>query len=243
MDYRTRFYDRYITGHTAKLYGELTLRDIERQFPIWQSYFGALLPEDPASAILDLGCGTGALLYWFHAKGYSRAIGVDVSGEQVEAARRLGIQGVEQGDLLAFLQKHREEYDLIVMRDVIEHFSKPEILELLERVHRALKPAGRLVVQTPNAESPMSGRFRCWDFTHETSFAKGSISQAFLASGLGKVQVFPMRPVAHGPISLVRYVLWRAIELFISFYLLIETGSGSGIFTQNLIATAVKRAP
>ncbi|PIP43376.1 MAG: methyltransferase, partial [Deltaproteobacteria bacterium CG23_combo_of_CG06-09_8_20_14_all_60_8] len=54
-------------------------------------------PVDKGVAILDLGCGHGALIHVARELGYRNLRGVDGSPEQVAAARRLGIEGVEAG--------------------------------------------------------------------------------------------------------------------------------------------------
>lgn len=46
-------------------------------------------PADRDAAILELGCGRGALLHAFRQTGHINARGVDGSSEQVDAARCL----------------------------------------------------------------------------------------------------------------------------------------------------------
>lgn len=47
-------------------------------------------------------------------------------------------------DLLPFLQQHQHEFDLIIARDVLEHFAKAEVVEILRLTKQALTPTGRL---------------------------------------------------------------------------------------------------
>src|SRR5437870_7579155 len=44
-----------------------------------------------AARIADLGCGYGSFLYFLHEEGYRNIAGVDISAEQVDSARKLGI--------------------------------------------------------------------------------------------------------------------------------------------------------
>ena len=117
MNYRDKFYSRYITSHTKSLYGETSLEEIKKQFLIWDSYFDKLLPKNKNIKILDLGCGDGGFIYWLHKKGFEFAIGIDISEEQVGQARKLGIKKVFQSDAKEFLKNRNEEYDLIFARD------------------------------------------------------------------------------------------------------------------------------
>jgi CDP-paratose 2-epimerase len=235
MSYKDKFYEKYASAHTENMYGKADLKMFESQFSIYDSYFGKFLPRDKDVHILDAGCGSGSLVYWLAKKGFRNAKGLDISEEEVNKAHNLGITEVGHGDLLK-LQGCR--YDIIFLRDVLEHFEKNEVLNLVSRLRDSLVPSGKLVVQTVNAENLLWGRLRHGDFTHDTAFTRESIHQLLLTGGFARTHAFPQRPVAHGAISLLRLGLWMVIEAFLHFYLLIETGSSRGIFTQNLIVEA-----
>lgn len=237
MNYRDKFYSKYVSAHTSHLYGEVSLEDIKKQFPVWQKYFGRFLPGNKTAKIVDVGCGNGGFVWWLQQVGYQNAEGIDISAEQIEAGQKLGIKNIHQADIKNSLIT---KYDAIFMRDVIEHFSKEEILDILETVFKSLKDNGIVIIQTPNAESPFSGRFRYYDFTHEISFTESSIRQILLVFGFKNIEIYSQRPVIHGLKSFIRYILWKCVENCLRFYLLIETGSGKGIFTQNLIVVAKK---
>jgi 2-polyprenyl-3-methyl-5-hydroxy-6-metoxy-1,4-benzoquinol methylase len=76
-----------------------------------------------------------------------------VSPEQVQISRQV-VPMVHEEDAIDFLEQNRAYFDLITGRDIIEHLQKPEVLHFLDAVLLALKPGGRLVLQTPNADSP-----------------------------------------------------------------------------------------
>ncbi len=236
MDYRDKFYSKYVSTQTSQLYGEVNLEDIKNQFPVWQKYFGRFLPEDKNAKILDFGCGNGGFVYWLQQIGYQNTEGIDISEEQVEFAGKLGIRNIYCIKDINSVDK----YNLIFMKDVLEHFNKEEILVLLEKIYKALKNGGFLIIQIPNAESPFSGRIRYGDFTHEVSFTKSSISQALLVSRFKNINIYSQQPVIHWLKSLIRFFIWELIGFGLRFYLLVETGSGKGIFSQNIIATAKK---
>ncbi len=240
MNYRDKFYSKYISSHTAHLYSEPTLTEIKRQFPILQRYFWKFLPKDKDVKIIDLGCGYGGLVYWLQEFGYSNIEGIDVSIEQVEAAKKLGIKNINQADFRDFLKNKKDFYDIIFMRDILEHFTKNEILDVLEIVYKSLRNNGVIIIQVPNAKNLFSGRLRYGDFTHEVSFTEHSIKQVLSVSGFKSVSIKGTYPIVHGVKSLIRFILWKIIELFIRCYFLIESGTGKGIFSQNLIAAARK---
>ncbi len=239
-NYRKKIYSKYVSVNTLPLYGEASLEKIKKQFPVWQKYFGRFLPENKNAKIIDIGCGNGSFVYWFQQLGYSNVEGIDISREQIEQGKRLGIRNIREGDFREILGNGKEKYDMIFMRDVIEHFRKEEIIEISEKLFGSLKEGGALIVQTPNAEGPFGSRFRYLDFTHEVSFTKNSARQLFLANGFKKVEVYPTPFLIHGVKSFIRAVLWKFIEFSLRFYMLVETGLADGVFTQNMIVFAKK---
>jgi 2-polyprenyl-3-methyl-5-hydroxy-6-metoxy-1,4-benzoquinol methylase len=240
MNYREKLYSIYVSSHTCHLYGEATLEGVRKQFPVWKEYYGRFLPSDKTTKILDVGCGNGGFVYWLQEIGYINSSGIDKSSEQIEVAKRLGIKNVEYATIVEYLKDKENLYDVIFARDVIEHFQKVEILEILKLFYNSLRQGGKVVIQTPNSEAPFGSRYRYWDFTHEIAFTRSSLNQIFKATGFKNTEFYPTGPVPKGLKSTVRYVLWKGIEILLKFYMTVETGSFSGIFTQNIIVKAKK---
>ena len=240
MDYRDKFYSKYISNNASNLYSKPDLVEIKKQFSAWSKYFKKFLPENKDAKIIELGCGYGGFIYWLQEAGYSNAEGVDIGVEQIETAKEMGIKNINQGDLRDFIKNKKDFYDVIFMRDVLEHFAKDGILDILEFVYESLKNKGIVIVQIPNAENLFSGRLRYGDFSHEISFTENSINQIFSVSGFKNLKVLPVPRVIHGIKSLIRFIFWKIIELCLRFYLLIETGSGKRILTPDLIVIAGK---
>jgi 2-polyprenyl-3-methyl-5-hydroxy-6-metoxy-1,4-benzoquinol methylase len=241
-DYRSRIYQSYVTRYLAKsttaryTYDEKFYEDWAR---VTVGRIRQLLPERKDAAICEVGCGHGGLLYGLKRLGYTNMVGVDVSAEQVELARKIW-PNVVQGDAIEFLQNHPSSFDLITAFDFLEHFRKVEILLVLDALYAALRPGGRLILATPNAESFLPTN--CWgDFTHEVYFTSNSIKQILQVVGFEDVRILPTEPVPHGVFSAVRWVLWQGIKALIYLYNLVETSRrGSGVFTRNLLATGLR---
>ena len=193
--------------------------------------------------ILDLGCGYGSLIYHARQAGYVNVVGVDRSPQQLVEAQRLGIEGIVEGDILEYLDSVADaSQDVVISFDVIEHFTRDELLPFVDEVRRVLKEDGRWIIHTPNGESPMSNRIRYGDLTHEQAFTRTSLGQLLLSSGFRSLECFEDTPVIHGVASSLRFVAWKVIRGMLRFYLAAETGNsgGSAIFTQNLLAVAVR---
>lgn len=243
-DYRDRFYDSYVTNHLTHI-KNITLDDLKRQriYETYGAYYKRFLPADKNAKILDVGCGYGRFLYFLEQAGYKNVQGIDISKEQLEVARRLGITNVLHHNASDFLQEHEGEFDMIIALDFLEHFSKDKILSLLNTVYRGLKEGGVFLLRAPNADGLFGSRFRYWDFTHEVAFTKTSVSQVLACSGFKDIEVCPVDPVILGVRGLVRYCLWKYLIVPLQqSYIRIETGTrDSQIFSQNLIAIGRKK--
>ncbi|MFQ5694620.1 MAG: class I SAM-dependent methyltransferase, partial [Terriglobia bacterium] len=198
------------------------------------------LPAHKNAAVLELGCGHGTFLYWLRKEGYLNLTGIDASREQVDLARRVW-PAVQQGDLRPFLETVNERYDFIAALDVLEHFSRQEGLNLVRAVQRALRPGGAFLLQTLNADSPFMGQQRYGDLTHEVAYNRRSLATLLRLAGFQRMEFVALGPVAHGPVSALRWLLWRGIVLGLKGYQLIEMGTADGaIFTQGFAACAYK---
>ncbi len=239
--YRKRIYQYYVSAmEKDRAIDRDTLKSPE---PHLRHVIRHHFPQDRESRILDLGCGHGTLLHFCRIEGYDRVSGVDRSPQQVAKARDLGIEGVEEGDLMATLKSLPDaSQDVVVAFDVIEHFSKEELLPFIDGVRRILKSGGRWIIHTPNGESPFHGRIRYGDFTHENIFTRTSIAQVLLASGFKEVRSFEDKPIVHGLKSFVRRALWSGIRAALLVYLAAETGSfdRGTILTQNFLTVATR---
>jgi SAM-dependent methyltransferase len=236
--YRQRLYGGYIstgqahTGSDAQPFSAGSLAHV-------RSVIRRHVPAGRDSRIVDLACGHGILVKCLRDMGYRNVRGFDISGEQVEMARRLGIPNVEQQELRAALQGERESIDVIFLFDVLEHLTKDELLETLDIVNLALAPGGVVIVHVPNAAGLHGMHLRYGDLTHEQCFTASSLRQAFRACGFSRVECFEDKPVPRGLKSSIRRVLWELLTLAPRLRLLAETGE-RGLLSQALVATARK---
>jgi len=237
---RERLYSNYVSAGQAR--PPASLDGLAPRIPYLRRVIERHFPSDRAAAILEIGCGYGAMLHAAREAGYRNIEGVDVSHEQVDAAQTLGIAGVAQGDLLASLEKRpAASLDAVLAFDVLEHFGRDELIPLVDAVHRVLRPGGRWLIHAPNGESPFFGSIRYGDLTHELAFTRVSLSQLMLASGFSSLNAFEDEPVVHGMKSAARSAIWALLRAAMRIYTAAETGETSGhVFTRNLLAVAIK---
>jgi len=233
-DYRTEFYTLYRSTHVKPRKGDVTVRSHAAKFPYWSFLLGPHLPASKNAQIVDLGCGSGAIVAWLHHIGYKNAFGVDVSIEEVEVAHALGLP-VHSVEINSFLAQHKSAFDFVILRNVLEHFYKSEIIRLLKLTHQVLTDGGTIFIQVPNAESPFGSRIRYGDFTHETAFTATSMCQLLRVCGYHDIVVGPVQPrILRGR----RLLLWKLIERLYKCLLYAEIGPNKYIVTQDLYAIA-----
>jgi trans-aconitate 2-methyltransferase len=117
----------------------------------------ALVAPIPGGRAVDLGCGAGELTRELHrCTGAAETVGIDSSPAMLEKAAPLAGGGVrfERGDLAAFAPE--SAYDLVFSNAAL-HWA-PDHPGLLQRLTRALRPAGQLAFQVPDNSGHASHR-------------------------------------------------------------------------------------
>ncbi len=240
MNDKNQFYSKYFSSHTS-FFGKPSIEKIKNKYPVWKFYYSKFLPKNKNAKILDVGTGEGGFVNWLQAISYRNSFGIDISKEEVEIGKKMGIKSIKHEDVFEFLQEKINSYDIIFARDFLEHFEKNEIITILELFYNSLKPKGKLVIKVPNAEGPFGTHYLYSDFTHEIAFTERSLNQIFKIVGFKKVYCYPTSPPSNRFSSLGRSFLWKIIEFLLSFITFAETGSSKGIFTRNIISIALKK--
>jgi SAM-dependent methyltransferase len=197
------------------------------------------IPRDRATRIVDLGCGQASLLHSLWRAGYRNISGVEISGEQIEVARRFGLP-VEQGTIENFLSQTEDcSVDVVLAIDVLEHTTREELLRLLDAIVRKLKPGGKCIAHVPNAEGIHGMGIRYGDLTHEQAFTKKSLEQILAAVGFTGIQCFEDKPLVQGAFSLARRIVWDLGTIPHRVLLAAETGFLRGaLLSRNIFVEA-----
>lgn len=239
--WKKRLYDSYVSSGQA---GTFTM-SAEQTFRPRKAYIERLIstyfPGNRDAAILDLGCGHGTFLYFLARAGYMRAVGVDTSSEQIGKAHEFGITTAQCEPAFEYIRSLRSEsLDMVLLFDILEHLEKQELFDLLDEVHRVLRPGSMCLIHVPNGEGLFGMRIRCGDMTHIQAFTPNSARQMLMATGFSEVGCFEERPVVHGLTSLIRRALWDVGTLPARLLLAAETGATRAILSENLLVKAVK---
>jgi SAM-dependent methyltransferase len=85
-DFRATLYGQYVTAFKGQ-------SGAQPSTTWWDHKLLPLVADmDRASAVLELGCGDGALLAYLAQRGFTNLAGVDISAEQVALAQRRGLR-------------------------------------------------------------------------------------------------------------------------------------------------------
>jgi SAM-dependent methyltransferase len=103
----------------------------------------------PGRRLLEIGCGSGAFLARMRRLGWD-VCGLDPDPAAVSWGRQaygldISCNTLDQADFSA------DSFDVITMNHVVEHVHDP--MALLTECERILRPGGRLILTTPNANS------------------------------------------------------------------------------------------
>lgn len=236
--YRERIYARYRETHPNA--APATPESFAYEARVYRKTFGPLLPGDRGARIFELGCGAGSFLSYLKKAGYRDVAGADQDAGQIEAAKKMGVEGARAGDGFKVLAESPGAFDCVVAIDVLEHLTKDELFDRLETIHKALKHGGMLLWRSPNAEGPFFGRVRYGDLTHELAFTQFSARQAMAVAGFSDVEVFAEAPVVTGARSLLRALMWAWFSFKARAYLFAESYAHRSILTANIVVRARK---
>lgn len=139
--------------------------------------------------ILDLGCGTAALLSAVEQRG-GQVWGVDFDKDGVEVAKeKFHLENIFQASFEDFFQRQDiSMFDIVVFFEVLMHLDNP--FSFLEQAVKLLKPGGTMIFSVPSRERMWANSNR-WDFPphHFTLWNHQSIKKISEKIGL-KIQFF-----------------------------------------------------
>ena len=126
--------------------------------------------------VLDFGCGPGYGSHFIAASADS-VVGVDVSPESLEYARRtfprdnLAFDVIDTSCVLPY---EDDSFDVVMSFQVFEHVEFPE--RYLQESRRVLKPGGVLLLVTPDRSTRLFPGQRPWNRWHLTEYGERSLT-------------------------------------------------------------------
>lgn len=139
--------DKYVSRGIVA-FAKQALRRLMRWRRFWFDTDYVYLGSGTPGRMLDVECGHGDYLLVAQEAGWE-AVGLDSDPEAIEIVRENGIEA-HAGDFLS-ADFPDASFDAITMRNVLE--TLPDPAAVFAKAHRLLRPGGRFVVMTPNAEA------------------------------------------------------------------------------------------
>ncbi len=200
-------YRPYVSGRSATGSAALLRRLKDWQASRLATTLTPFLPVDRDAPILDLGCGSGHLLFALLARGYRRLTGMD---------QNPGLLSAFAGSPIRYRSRDLEAngslegpYGAIVMVNVIEHFLHPD--EILSLCRESLLPGGTIIVITPSTEGLSHQIFGpYWSGLHAPRhtqvFSPGNFRQLAARLGLTEVRTIALVDPGSWAISFQNFI-------------------------------------
>lgn len=178
-DYRKRLFETYHETHARHVDSDDAAKQAWFVDYARRNYLPFLQIGAPTlGKVLDIGCNKGYLLAALREIGFTDLHGIDLSPQDIEIAQRIAPQAhLACTDAFQYLEQHPNHFDVIIIKAVLEHINKQNVLPLVEKMHEALKSNGVLLIDVPNMDWLFAGHERYMDFTHEVGFTKESLRQ------------------------------------------------------------------
>lgn len=164
---------------------ENNVESIKYNRNILESYLD--IPRE--SKILDVGCGFGYSLFALKELGFTNIQGFEVSTEQAQQCVKNGFNVATEQDSIQWLNSRENEFDVILLLDVLEHVPVDLQIDFLRAIYKALKKSGKLVISVPNSSSILSSRWKYNDYTHYSSFTEHSLYFVLKNAGFNIINI------------------------------------------------------
>lgn len=139
----------------------------DHQFLVTQNYIIPFIKShvelQPDAKVLEVGCGEGGVLKAF-VDGDYLCYGVDIAAHRIENANKFLAREVAEGKVSFYaadvhdtecFQHLSGQIDLLILKDAIEHIHDQQ--EILQVLHRFVKPGGIAFVAFPPWYNPFGG--------------------------------------------------------------------------------------
>lgn len=166
--YAQKYYQDLKGAHQVK-YSESELACYESKVTQREAMIESLFPNLKRKTYLDVGCGEGFELKYFHQQGW-QVKGIDFSSDGMNRQNPDCLPFLQTGNVYELLNSEIQSgrtYDVIWLQNVLEHVIEPQAL--LRQLLKLVSPEGCVVVTVPNDFSELQ----------KTALESGKISRPF----------------------------------------------------------------
>lgn len=166
---------------------------IAKRLEVYLPFVHPLKTLYPSCPVLDLGCGRGEWLELLQLHGFSPR-GVDLDDGMLEACVALHLVAEHDNALSALEALDDNSQAVVSAFHLVEHVPFTDVQKLVSEALRVLKPAGLLIMETPNAENLVVGTSSFFlDPTHEKPVPLDLLSFLTEFSGFSRSKVIRLQ--------------------------------------------------
>jgi SAM-dependent methyltransferase len=221
-------------------------QDVEGGFVSFTAYYKAnylrRLPANRNARILVVSCGPGYLLNALAEAGYRNVVGIDSDPAKVIYGQKRGL-ACEAAEAFAYLERRRDEYDVIIPEQELNHLTISETIEFLRLCHAALKPGGRVIVYAMNGANPLVGSENLsHNIDHFYNATEYSLSQLLQLGGFGHIEPFALKLYVFwkNPLNYVGLAVTSLLELTMRVVFMLY-GKKVRVLSKKVAAVATKK--
>ena len=170
---------------------------ISLRLQVYLPFVKPLLGLYEGAKAIDLGCGRGEWLELLDEAGF-QTYGVDLDSGMLAACHDRGLN-VAMKDAIEALKELPDASQVIVSGfHIVEHLPFSQLQVLVQEALRVLKPAGMLIMETPNPENIVVGTSSFYlDPTHNRPIPKQLLSFLPEYYGYGRVKILLLQEPPH----------------------------------------------
>ncbi|MDR9499705.1 MAG: methyltransferase domain-containing protein [Hydrogenovibrio sp.] len=132
-----------------------SLEEIHQKQAIYLPYLQDI-PHLKEQGVLDIGAGRGEWLSLLNREGIP-AQGVDMNLTMTEFCQQQGLNAVCDNALTYLQQLPDQSLSAVTGFHIIEHLPFEILFDIVQQIHRVLKPSGLVIFETPNPENVLVG--------------------------------------------------------------------------------------
>ena len=189
------FYDRYfeLEGRHWWFVGRRRIirEEVERNLR------SLVPPPSGTPSLLDVGCGTGAMLV--ELARFGRVQGTEHESAAAEYARKRGFADVSVTGSPP-LPFEADSFDLVTILDVLEHID--DDVAMVAEIRRLLRPGGRMIATVPAFPSLWGQQDEISH--HKRRYVRSTLSESVEKSGLRLERLTYFNTALFAPIATVR---------------------------------------
>jgi 2-polyprenyl-3-methyl-5-hydroxy-6-metoxy-1,4-benzoquinol methylase len=135
--------------------------------------------------LLEIGCGNGGMTRMLATR-VSELVALDISTQSLAVVESMGLPNVRTVAALVENYEPEEQYDWIVMSEVLEHLRRP--VDVVQRIAKWLAPGGSLLITTPNGHWESNEHLQEFDLPGFSRLLAESGQESISASYLRDVE-------------------------------------------------------